>query len=219
MLKAGFAVETEGTEQLRARIAREVPMWKELVERAPVSKANKKRLNRKGRLQVRYFAATSAIPSDTGGLVTFHLLRLLLRKRAASFVGPSAERRSGPARSIAWPPAITSIAACSGGRMMSSGVWRARRCRHKAPSRSPAPCRQPPAVWEVLWHPFGFGDPRAQLICRLAAFWISVCTLLKFQSAPRRRGRARPLDPVLPCKWDVLHFCARRCGGNNSIAR
>jgi tripartite-type tricarboxylate transporter receptor subunit TctC len=36
MLKAGFAVETEGTEQLRARIAREVPMWKEVVERAGI---------------------------------------------------------------------------------------------------------------------------------------------------------------------------------------
>jgi tripartite-type tricarboxylate transporter receptor subunit TctC len=34
MLKAGFAVETEGTEELRARIAREVPLWKEVVERA-----------------------------------------------------------------------------------------------------------------------------------------------------------------------------------------
>jgi tripartite-type tricarboxylate transporter receptor subunit TctC len=36
MLKAGFAVETEGTEQLRARIAREVPMWKEVVVRAGI---------------------------------------------------------------------------------------------------------------------------------------------------------------------------------------
>jgi tripartite-type tricarboxylate transporter receptor subunit TctC len=36
MLKAGFAVETEGTEQLRARIAREVPMWKEVVQRAGI---------------------------------------------------------------------------------------------------------------------------------------------------------------------------------------
>jgi tripartite-type tricarboxylate transporter receptor subunit TctC len=36
MLKAGFAVETEDTEQLRARIAREVPMWKEVVERAGI---------------------------------------------------------------------------------------------------------------------------------------------------------------------------------------
>ena len=34
MLKASFAVQFEGPDQLRARIAREVPMWKELVERA-----------------------------------------------------------------------------------------------------------------------------------------------------------------------------------------
>lgn len=34
MLTASFAVQFEGPDQLRARIAREVPMWKELVERA-----------------------------------------------------------------------------------------------------------------------------------------------------------------------------------------
>src|SRR5665811_1354201 len=34
MLNASFAVQPEGPDQLRARIAREVPMWKELVERA-----------------------------------------------------------------------------------------------------------------------------------------------------------------------------------------
>jgi tripartite-type tricarboxylate transporter receptor subunit TctC len=34
MLTASFAVKFEGPDQLRARIAREVPMWKELVERA-----------------------------------------------------------------------------------------------------------------------------------------------------------------------------------------
>ena len=36
MLKASFAVQYEGPEQLRARIAREVPMWKDLVERAGI---------------------------------------------------------------------------------------------------------------------------------------------------------------------------------------
>ena len=36
MLKASFAVEYEGPEQLRARIAREVPMWKDLVDRAGI---------------------------------------------------------------------------------------------------------------------------------------------------------------------------------------
>ena len=36
MLKAGFAVHAEGPEQLRARIAREVPMWKDLAERAGI---------------------------------------------------------------------------------------------------------------------------------------------------------------------------------------
>jgi len=36
MLKASFAVQYEGPDQLRARIAREVPMWKDLVERADI---------------------------------------------------------------------------------------------------------------------------------------------------------------------------------------
>jgi tripartite-type tricarboxylate transporter receptor subunit TctC len=36
MLKASFAVKYEGPEELRARMAREVPMWKELVERAGI---------------------------------------------------------------------------------------------------------------------------------------------------------------------------------------
>lgn len=36
MLKAGFAVQPEGTDALRERIAREVPMWKEVVERAGI---------------------------------------------------------------------------------------------------------------------------------------------------------------------------------------
>jgi tripartite-type tricarboxylate transporter receptor subunit TctC len=36
MLKASFAVEYEGPEQLRARIAREVPVWKDLVDRAGI---------------------------------------------------------------------------------------------------------------------------------------------------------------------------------------
>jgi len=36
MLKASFAVQYEGPDQLRARIAREVPMWKDLVERAGI---------------------------------------------------------------------------------------------------------------------------------------------------------------------------------------
>ncbi len=36
MLKASFAVQFEGPDQLRARIAREVPMWKDLVERAGI---------------------------------------------------------------------------------------------------------------------------------------------------------------------------------------
>jgi tripartite-type tricarboxylate transporter receptor subunit TctC len=36
MLKASFAVTYEGPEQLRARIAREVPMWREIVERAGI---------------------------------------------------------------------------------------------------------------------------------------------------------------------------------------
>lgn len=36
MLKASFAVQYEGPEQLRARIAREVPMWKDLIDRAGI---------------------------------------------------------------------------------------------------------------------------------------------------------------------------------------
>ena len=36
MLNASFAVQPEGPDQLRARIAREVPMWKELVERSGI---------------------------------------------------------------------------------------------------------------------------------------------------------------------------------------
>ena len=36
MLKASFAVRYEGLDELRARIVREVPMWKELVERAGI---------------------------------------------------------------------------------------------------------------------------------------------------------------------------------------
>jgi tripartite-type tricarboxylate transporter receptor subunit TctC len=36
MLKASFAVQPEGPDQLRARIAREVPMWKALVERSGI---------------------------------------------------------------------------------------------------------------------------------------------------------------------------------------
>jgi tripartite-type tricarboxylate transporter receptor subunit TctC len=36
MLKASFAVKYEGPDELRARMTREVPMWKELVERAGI---------------------------------------------------------------------------------------------------------------------------------------------------------------------------------------
>jgi tripartite-type tricarboxylate transporter receptor subunit TctC len=36
MLKASFAIQPEGPDQLRTRIAREVPMWKELVERSGI---------------------------------------------------------------------------------------------------------------------------------------------------------------------------------------
>lgn len=36
MLKASFAVKYEGPQALRARIAREVPMWKDIVERAGI---------------------------------------------------------------------------------------------------------------------------------------------------------------------------------------
>ena len=38
MLKAGFMVKYEGPDELRARMAREVPMWKEIVERAGLAK-------------------------------------------------------------------------------------------------------------------------------------------------------------------------------------
>lgn len=38
MLKAGFLVKYEGPDELHARMAREVPMWKELVERAGLAK-------------------------------------------------------------------------------------------------------------------------------------------------------------------------------------
>lgn len=36
MLKASFAVKFEGSEELRSRIAREVPMWKDIVDRAGI---------------------------------------------------------------------------------------------------------------------------------------------------------------------------------------
>ena len=36
MMKASFAVKYEGPDELRARIAREVPMWKEIVDRAGI---------------------------------------------------------------------------------------------------------------------------------------------------------------------------------------
>ena len=38
MLTAGFLVKYEGPEDLRARMAREIPMWKEVVERAGLAK-------------------------------------------------------------------------------------------------------------------------------------------------------------------------------------
>jgi tripartite-type tricarboxylate transporter receptor subunit TctC len=38
MLKAGFLVKFEGPDELKARMVREVPMWKEIVERAGVAK-------------------------------------------------------------------------------------------------------------------------------------------------------------------------------------
>ncbi len=38
MLKAGFMVKYEGPEQLHARMAREIPLWKEIVERAGLKK-------------------------------------------------------------------------------------------------------------------------------------------------------------------------------------
>jgi tripartite-type tricarboxylate transporter receptor subunit TctC len=37
MLNAGFAVEYEGPDGLRTRMARELPMWKEIVERAGIA--------------------------------------------------------------------------------------------------------------------------------------------------------------------------------------
>jgi tripartite-type tricarboxylate transporter receptor subunit TctC len=40
MMKASFAVKYEGPDALRARIAREVPMWKEIVDRAGIRAAN-----------------------------------------------------------------------------------------------------------------------------------------------------------------------------------
>ena len=38
MLNAGFAVKFEGPEELKARIVREIPVWKEIVERAGLAK-------------------------------------------------------------------------------------------------------------------------------------------------------------------------------------
>lgn len=38
MLKAGFAVKYEGPDDLRTRMAREMPMWKDVVERAGIGK-------------------------------------------------------------------------------------------------------------------------------------------------------------------------------------
>jgi len=40
MMKASFAVAAEGPDQLRARIAREVPMWREVIEKAGIKPAN-----------------------------------------------------------------------------------------------------------------------------------------------------------------------------------
>jgi len=40
MLKASFAVKYEGFGELRARTAREVPMWKELVDKAGIREKN-----------------------------------------------------------------------------------------------------------------------------------------------------------------------------------
>jgi len=40
MLTAGFMVKFEGPDELRARMVREVPMWKEIVERAGLAKSN-----------------------------------------------------------------------------------------------------------------------------------------------------------------------------------
>ena len=38
MLVGGFLVNYEGPDELRARIAREIPVWKEIVERAGLAK-------------------------------------------------------------------------------------------------------------------------------------------------------------------------------------
>jgi tripartite-type tricarboxylate transporter receptor subunit TctC len=40
MMRASFEVRAEGPEALAARIAREVPMWKDLVDRAGIRVAN-----------------------------------------------------------------------------------------------------------------------------------------------------------------------------------
>jgi len=40
MLTAGFMVKYEGPDELHARMVREVPMWKEVVERAGLAKGN-----------------------------------------------------------------------------------------------------------------------------------------------------------------------------------
>jgi tripartite-type tricarboxylate transporter receptor subunit TctC len=38
MVKAGFLVKYEGPDELHARMIREVPIWKEIVERAGLAK-------------------------------------------------------------------------------------------------------------------------------------------------------------------------------------
>jgi tripartite-type tricarboxylate transporter receptor subunit TctC len=38
MLKAGFLVKYEGPDELHARMVREIPVWKEIVERAGLVK-------------------------------------------------------------------------------------------------------------------------------------------------------------------------------------
>ena len=38
MLNAGFLVKYEGTSELHARMVREIPVWKEIVERAGLAK-------------------------------------------------------------------------------------------------------------------------------------------------------------------------------------
>jgi tripartite-type tricarboxylate transporter receptor subunit TctC len=40
MLTAGFMVKYEAPEELHARMVREVPIWKEIVERAGLAKGN-----------------------------------------------------------------------------------------------------------------------------------------------------------------------------------